>query len=377
MAGTEMCKPSLGSLPVQFTDQATGLIDTQEQQVTPKARVSNLRRRDSARSQVPLEKGSSYQSIEEINIDDEKLLLECEKGGERLEQNGLLTWDEIEFWQQDNEYITSGYRAPSRSIYKSLKSLCRIHNETVNIYSHLLGALLFTSLPLLISSQISTRYPDVTLGDIIVFSMFFFGVATCFLLSAAFHTLSNHSETVATQGNQLDYLGIVILMWGSTIPSVYYGFWCNAELQKLYWGARASADRESQVTLLASLCTAATFSSRFSSPGLRPWRAGMYACLGLSALVFVVHGLVLHGWEVQRRRMGLEWMGVMTALNLVGAAVYVWRIPERWVPMKCDIYGSSHQIFHVLVVFAGLAHMCGLFGAFEYVKGEQNKCVFL
>ncbi|KAJ5051834.1 uncharacterized protein L3040_001605 [Drepanopeziza brunnea f. sp. 'multigermtubi'] len=368
MAGTEMGKPSLGSLPVPFTDQATGLIDTQEQQVTPKASISYLRRRDSARSQTPPEKGPSYQRVEEINIDDEKLFLGCEKGGDRLEPNGLLTWDEIEFWQQDNEYITSGYRAPSRSICKSLKSLFRIHNETVNIYSHLLGGLLFTCLPLLISSQISTRYPDVGLGDIIVFSMFFFGVATCFLLSAAFHTLSNHSETVATQGNQLDYLGIVILMWGSTIPSVYYGFWCNPELQKLYWGV---------VTLLASLCTVATFSSRFNSPGLRPWRAGMYACLGLWALVFVVHGLVLHGWEAQRRRMGLEWMGVMTALNLVGAAVYVWRIPERWVPMKCDIYGSSHQIFHVMVVFAGLAHMFGLFGAFEYVKGEQNKCVLL
>lgn len=37
------------------------------------------------------------------------------------------------------------------------------------------------------------------------------------------------------QGNQLDYLGIVILMWGSTIPSVYYGLYCDPKLQKLYW----------------------------------------------------------------------------------------------------------------------------------------------
>ena len=39
---------------------------------------------------------------------------------------------------------------------------------------------------------------------------------------------------VAAFGNQLDYLGIVILMWGSTIPTVYYGFYCDPSLQKVY-----------------------------------------------------------------------------------------------------------------------------------------------
>ena len=51
----------------------------------------------------------------------------------------------------------------------------------------------------------------------------------------SFHIVNNHSAEVHRQGNQLDYLGIVILMWGSTIPSVYYGFYCDPELQRLYW----------------------------------------------------------------------------------------------------------------------------------------------
>ena len=51
----------------------------------------------------------------------------------------------------------------------------------------------------------------------------------------SFHIIANHSEKVAALGNQLDYIGVVILMWGSTIPSVYYGFYCDPELQKLYW----------------------------------------------------------------------------------------------------------------------------------------------
>jgi len=56
----------------------------------------------------------------------------------------------------------------------------------------------------------------------------------------SFHTFANHSEAVAALGNQLDYMGVVVLMWGSTIPSVYYGFYCDPELQKLYWSVVSS-----------------------------------------------------------------------------------------------------------------------------------------
>lgn len=52
----------------------------------------------------------------------------------------------------------------------------------------------------------------------------------------------------------------------------------------------------------------------------------MYSGLGLSAIVFIIHGLVLNGWELQNRRMSLGWMGLMGALNLIGAAAYAARV---------------------------------------------------
>ncbi|KAH9224532.1 mPR-like GPCR protein [Leptodontidium sp. 2 PMI_412] len=259
----------------------------------------------------------------------------------------------------------SWQRSISGSIYISLRSLLHIHNETVNIYSHLLGSVLFIALPFLVCTSVYTQYSPAYLGDIVVLSLFFFGVAICFLLSAIFHIVNNHSEAISILGNQLDYLGIVILMWGSTIPTVFYGFYCDLKLQRCYWIV---------VTLLAALCTTATFLQHFRHPRLRPWRAAMYASLGLSALVFVVHGLVLYGWEVQRQRMGLGWMGLMAGLNLTGAVVYATRVPERWFPIKCDVFGSSHQVFHVMVILAGLAHMFGLLGAFQYVHSAENQC---
>lgn len=54
----------------------------------------------------------------------------------------------------------------------------------------------------------------------------------------------------------------------------------------------------------------------------------MYASLGLSAIVFVIHGLWLHGWKVQNQRMSLDWMGLMAVFNLTGAVIYAARVRD-------------------------------------------------
>src|SRR4051812_20636229 len=53
------------------------------------------------------------------------------------------------------------------------------------------------------------------------------------IITHRYHTLSNHSKSIAAFGNQLDYLGVVILMWGSTVPSVYYGFYCDEKIRDM------------------------------------------------------------------------------------------------------------------------------------------------
>ena len=60
-------------------------------------------------------------------------------------------------------------------------------------------------------------------------------------------------------------------------------------------------------------------------------------------------------------------MGLTGGLNLIGAVVYAARIPERWYPRRHDIYGNSHQILHIMVIFAGLTHLAGLLSAFHYL----------
>ena len=69
----------------------------------------------------------------------------------------------------------------------------------------------------------------------------------------------------------------------------------------------------------------------------------MYACLGLSAVVFVTHGLILHGWSVQTKRMSLDRMGLMALLNLTGAYAYAARVNNSFqvsflAELICDRY---------------------------------------
>lgn len=57
----------------------------------------------------------------------------------------LLLIEELPKDRQENEYVLSGYRF-YRNTKDCLRSLFKLHNETMNIWSHLLGFLFFSYL---------------------------------------------------------------------------------------------------------------------------------------------------------------------------------------------------------------------------------------
>jgi hypothetical protein len=52
----------------------------------------------------------------------------------------LFHWNELPDYLKDNEFIRTGYRA-NTGFHGSLKSLFRLHNESGNVWTHLVGAL--------------------------------------------------------------------------------------------------------------------------------------------------------------------------------------------------------------------------------------------
>jgi adiponectin receptor len=151
----------------------------------------------------------------------------------------LLHWDDLPPWRRDNPSILRGYRPTSNSFLASLHSVLHVHNETVNIWTHLLGCLAFFAIGArwLYREVVAPRYATATAGDVVAFACFFAGATVCLGASAAFHTLSNHSEKVAKWGNKLDYSGIVFLIVGSYVAPLWYGFYCEAGLLTLYLGS--------------------------------------------------------------------------------------------------------------------------------------------
>lgn len=153
----------------------------------------------------------------------------------KLEQKLTYLWHEIAPWQRDNAYITSGYRPASNSYLKSWASLFYVHNESVNIWTHLLGAVFFFTTSYFLYGELKPRYETASHQDLWVFGCFFAGAVACLGMSGTYHTISNHSHEVAVWGNKLDYLGIVFLIWGSFIPVLYYAFEDEPGLRKTYW----------------------------------------------------------------------------------------------------------------------------------------------
>lgn len=146
----------------------------------------------------------------------------------------LLLWDDLPPWRRDNHYIRSGYRQSRASYAHSLRSLFYLHNESVNIWTHLLGAVVALAAAAYVYQVVHPRYETAEPADVAVFACFFGGATACLGMSATFHALSNHSETVAKWGNKLDYTGIVALIVGSYFPALYYGFFCRPALMEVY-----------------------------------------------------------------------------------------------------------------------------------------------
>lgn len=177
-------------------------------------------------------------------------LLDTAKAVEgKVERALLLAWDELPAWRRDNAFITTGYRPTSHSYRRSLASVLAVHNESVNIWTHLLGAVVFVALgatAALVTLAVlapprwyhfynnNNNVTTATATDVLVLACFFTGAFLCLGMSATYHALCNHSPAVAKWGNKLDYTGIVFLIVGSYMPALYYGFYCLPHLMEVY-----------------------------------------------------------------------------------------------------------------------------------------------
>lgn len=146
----------------------------------------------------------------------------------------LLRLDEIPDWYGDNKYILSGYRPLTASVRSCLQSWFHLHNQSVNIFTHLFPGLFALILNATLAYGFERLYPHATFWDRAVFHVYLTACALCFGTSAAYHTLLCHSREQADLWVRLDYVSISVLILGSFVPGLYMGFLCEPGLLRCY-----------------------------------------------------------------------------------------------------------------------------------------------
>lgn len=238
-------------------------------------------------------------------------------------------------------------------------------HKPANIWSHLLGALWFLANTACCVKQ--TTSPMFRVHDILSVALYQICVSTCFILSTFYHTFSDHSPAIHKFGNELDHLGIVLVMWGTGVSGTHFAFYCHQALRITYFAL---------LTLTGLGCAVYTLRPKIRRPEYRTTRFLMYCFLGASLFAPVIHGLLRFGSELQPM-MGLTSFLALALINFAGAAVYAARIPERWYPRTFDLLGQSHNWMHVLVLTGALVRSKGLYdtvGAWQVTTERYGLC---
>ena len=98
----------------------------------------------------------------------------------------------------------------------------------------------------------------------------------------------------------------------------------------------------------------------------RRLRVTAFVTLALSGFIPLAHGLIIYGWNRMWVASGMPYYLLEAGILILAAFFYATRYPESVRPRKFDIWGCSHNIFHVLVVLAPVVHLVGIWIAFAY-----------
>lgn len=125
-----------------------------------------------------------------------------------------------------------------------------------------------------------------------------------------------------------------------------------------------------QILIVAFCCLGAyvAFSETFSRPDYAVVRVVIFGLIIAYAIVPLVHQIMLHGFFHHELTNLASGFLIMIAFYAGGALIYVRQWPERWAPGTFDIWGHSHQIWHLCVTAAAYTHYITLHEYLDYRK---------
>eukprot|EP00826_Nyctotherus_ovalis_P056025 TRINITY_DN749_c0_g1_i3.p4 TRINITY_DN749_c0_g1~~TRINITY_DN749_c0_g1_i3.p4 ORF type:complete len:132 (+),score=40.69 TRINITY_DN749_c0_g1_i3:164-559(+) len=109
---------------------------------------------------------STEESIPQELFEQQNMAKQEPKAFPESEVPFIGSWDDAPEFLQDNEYIHTGYRVSFNTVRRVLRSLFMAHNESVNVWSHLVGAGIFLALTLCVVAKIESTFAMPTFSKL-------------------------------------------------------------------------------------------------------------------------------------------------------------------------------------------------------------------
>jgi len=271
----------------------------------------------------------------------------------------LTSWTEAPEHDKDNPYILSGYRA--REQHSSIRacgwSLFQLHNETANIWTHLVA--LLGALPLHGRISLSADlllHPQAQWATAAAITSFCVAAECCFGFSVLYHTFKCHSGRSYLRLLLLDQLGIILLIVSSFLPGLQLAFYCKPNIAAIYCVIIGAA-------LLVGITLIWMQAQHPERQDLQPIIQNFFVGTVVFGLLPASHFVVdaLGKPEAQF----VNYLAGMFGAFGVGFVFYAAKIPEKLAPGRFDLLFASHQLWHV---FVALGALCWYYGLSNFLR---------
>jgi adiponectin receptor len=251
----------------------------------------------------------------------------------------LITISELPIPWRYNHYIFTGYRF-TETYHQCIRSIFSTHNETFNIWSHILACVGLSATLLFGSAPLTTGDDD----RLLMSTYYFFLVASiaCTACSVCWHTMrciSAHSTMSCF--SSIDCMGVTLLILASVLVTQFVAFSHSPFWQYIYMGGSLT---------LGVLGLLVSWLPIMRRPENNWTRVLVWACLIVQGVVVpVTHVLSSQGLG----RMNDIYGPILPAYGpiVVGAVIYATQFPECCWPGCFDYLGASHNLWHILSVW--------------------------
>lgn len=250
-------------------------------------------------------------------------------------------------------YILSGYRPVLQDWRCYLLSLFQRHNESLNVWTHLLAA------PVLLlrwwAKAGALGYSLDAAG--LPLCVFLLSSFTYLFFSVAAHLFQSRSEHAHYFFFFLDYVGVAAYQYGCSLGHYFYSSepaWRHSLIGLVFLPGAA---------FLGWLSCAGCCYAKCHYQRPYPWQrkvcqlipTSLAYCLDISP---IAHRLLTTPWGQDASTL---YHGLQIVFFMLAALFFSCPVPERFFPGRCDFVGQGHQIFHLFLSLCTLFQLEALF----------------